>query len=406
MNALLSLKPKKYNNELGRLVLAALVAMTAINILVVSTAFYASSIFTYTSDLAPHIIAGRIIKEGKGDLLYDINTQTYYDKILIDEGNFQRTKIDLLPYRYLPFVAAPYLLPIPNPTTVYRIFILINLLIFTLAALLLKGVSGRWSKRNVLIITACTPAAIAIIMGQLSILILAIFLTTIVLLERGKNLPAGLLAGTLLIKPQFLLALPILLLASKGRKGMAKFFLGASLTLVGLLAISTIISGGDFFIAYPKFLMVTAGPLYGTFTNHMFTLHAALDSALTLPKWKGVLIVVNVITYLLTISAIYVRHQKVGLSREKVYSLAVLCALVFSVHMYAFDLTLLLIPIFLLIAKPLSAVRTVLVLAMYTSVWLSYIELAWIVSLTLLVATVYLVFDNGVFPKRLENIED
>lgn len=385
------------NRNLKKIITVSLAALTVVNIIILALAFTTPRLI-YSSDFVPYMLGGKMLKNDRGHSLYDVNEQEKYEELLFkDLGVKREAPVLFLPYKNLPVVAIPYSV-ISNLTLAasYRIVFVINLLLYTASTLLLIKLKVRpdgrkkRNKLNILAITACTPAAMAIAQGQLSILILLIFLLVIVAAKKGKYLAAGLSTGALTIKPQFLLALPFLMLIPKRGKARLNFFVGIAFALVVIATISIKIVGIEFPTAYTRFLIITGAKQYGTSSDYMATLHSTLKNFGVAGLNGPILIYLNALVYLLITGLVYIKNHKKHVSKDILYSLAILNTLVFSIHSHTHDLVLLLIPTFLLVSKRLTTVRVAIAFTMYTSNYIVHLELAWVVALSLFAITLYL----------------
>ncbi|MBU0570059.1 DUF2029 domain-containing protein, partial [Patescibacteria group bacterium] len=186
--------------------------------------------------------------------------------------------------------------------------------------------------------------------GQLSIFLALILLLLFMNLESDNALRSGLISFLMLIKLQYLILLPFLLLLTGNKK---RFMLGLILSSIVLLFLSVYISGWHSLWGYPQFLLQTEKVGFGSNLSGMLTFHVAItDLSLLSNSLTGFSFVGNAVVYFATLVIFTKRYKEVGL--RKSFVSAVLFSIVFSVHSWPHDLTLLLVPIFILFDSALS----------------------------------------------------
>jgi hypothetical protein len=186
------------------------------------------------------------------------------------------------------------------------------------------------------------PAAIALIMGQLSFVLLLVFCACFVLLRRQQDLLAGLILSLALMKFQVALPVALLFLVWRQWRFIAGLLTGSAL----LIALSIRITGLAPFLAYLHSLLfmttsVTADRViqlqYAVLPEQMPNLYGLGFTLTRGAAWSHILI--------LTLSAglfLWTALQRPSLP------LALLTAMLLSYHLFFYDLTLLLLPLPLL----------------------------------------------------------
>src|SRR5262245_46806857 len=174
-----------------------------------------TGLFTQT-DFPAVTIAARLIAQGRGNELYNLDAQLGEQHALTREGYLQLDPNDPklhYPYPYTPFIA---LLWSPfagiNPMTSMALWDLLNLAAFAgglwvlLASLPLPGTG-----RLLLLLGGITSFAwiVNLEQGQSSGIVALGMALGVTLLRRGRDLPAGLAFGMLFLKVQWL---PVLVL--------------------------------------------------------------------------------------------------------------------------------------------------------------------------------------------------
>jgi hypothetical protein len=195
--------------------------------------------FTDT-DFPAVVIGSRLVSAGRGAELYNLDAQLEEQRRLIAEGYIhQPPQAPLLyPYPYTPFIALMWApLSELNPLAAMALWDLINILgavaglWFLLLSLPLSG-----SARLLLLAGAVTsfPFIVNLEQGQSSGLVIFSLSVGIALLRQGKDLPAGLVLGLLLLKIQWLPLLGLVLLWKVRWRSLT----GMGLTATVLLAVT------------------------------------------------------------------------------------------------------------------------------------------------------------------------
>ncbi|MEO8286903.1 MAG: glycosyltransferase family 87 protein [Chloroflexota bacterium] len=226
-------------------VLAALFAVSALSWVRFSeSAGSVAGLFTQT-DFPAVTITSRLISEGRGAEMYNLDVQLEGQKRLIAEGYLILSPTDGLhyPYPYTPpiavFMSAFAGLP---PTTGMAIWDLIN--IAALAAgfwYLLSTLPLRRFARLALLIGALTsfPFVVNLEQGQSSGVVMLGFALGIGLLKKGRDIPAGLAFGLLVLKIQWLPVLVLVLLWKRRWRTLAGIAGGAG----AIMLISVLVAG-------------------------------------------------------------------------------------------------------------------------------------------------------------------
>ncbi len=290
-------------------------------------------------DLRAFYAAGAIIRSGHGAQLYNYEYQEQVQNALIGP------RVGALPFLYPAFAALPF---IPLSSMSYRaaffVLLIFNILLMMLAALLLHAWLPWFQRRSWLVLVAfygCVfGVSVALMQGQISFLLLAVYCGTWVLLRRGSPLLAGLLMSLALMK--FQTALPVLLLFCvwKQWRFAGGFLCGA----VGLAGVSLAMIGRVGAVGYWQSMsgMVAQTALhadaarshYGMFPVDMPNLHGLTFGISHGASWGLVLNVVLSVGVL-----IFAARQRTSLL------VALPAAMLVSYHMQPHDLTLLLLPL-------------------------------------------------------------
>jgi hypothetical protein len=308
--------------------------------------FAADPEITAETDFINYLTGANLIREGRGQLIYDLKTQSLVQKEIIKPY----VNPSILPFRSLPFVGLLFL-PFSyfNFVQGYKLFVIFNLLVLTFFTYLSGRLFPKIKKYKfwLLIPFVFLPSVKAIILGQVTPLLLLLFLFLYVLVRSKKSLAAGAVCALLLARPQYLIMSPfIFLLAEKKRRFAAGFFLSSAF----LIVISVLLSGLDTILDYPSFLLSTEGAIFGSKVPGMFAVNSVLVSFLD----HHYALFANGLLYLLAFF-VYLKNYKL-IGYEMSFVSAVLFTLLFAVHVLGHDLTILLIPVFVLLkTNPLLA---------------------------------------------------
>jgi alpha-1,2-mannosyltransferase len=176
--------------------------------------------------------AGRLIGDGQGERIYDIDFLWHYQPSLV---NYDGLFLDA--YRNPPFYALLYV-----PTA--RLPYLVSFWIWTIVSLVMLwfglGWLGSANRLEAFIFSVSFyPVFATFSFGQNSLLSFGLFCLTFRALDGGRPLLAGIVSGLLLYKPQLLLGLGLWWMLSFSRYW--KCLLGVALTGLFWLALSLIL---------------------------------------------------------------------------------------------------------------------------------------------------------------------
>jgi hypothetical protein len=302
------------------------------------------------SDPISFLTGAEIIKTGNAKLLYDENLQFYYQKRLISPEQREW----LLPFRSPPVVGFAFI-----PFTYLGLkFTYIFIIVFNLLNISLFSFIGFRLFKNIKRIKIFTisilylPFLTTLIYGQFTSFLLLMLLLIYKFAKEKKGYLAGLTCGILLIKPQYFLLVPFLYLLMNNKKDFVK---GVLISSIAMLLANLLISGYDALLTYPKFLMATEATSYGSRPYQTFTLFAFMKLIGTkyLSNWLPLLI-----NFVLYFTSVVIFNKKLKrFSLEKSFIIGIILTILFSVHALSHDLTILLIPIFILLNLIFEGVR-------------------------------------------------
>lgn len=290
--------------------------------------------------------AGKIVSLGQAGSLYNYDRQAEIQREWISAND--RT----LPFLY-PAFAAPLFVPFSffKYRAAFLAFACVNLvllLFFSRWAWRQLGVSGK-SRWLVLALVLCyVPVLMALLQGQISFVLLCIFAAAHSLSEQKEDLQAGAVLSLALVK--FQLGIPVLLLFACWKRwrvvgGMlfgALLLAGVSVLIVGPAGVITYLHGTATMAHATAASPLAAKAKYAMFPSDMPNLHG-----LCFVLFRGGAVAIGA-----TIAASLA--VMVVASRRPAGVAAALCvAMLVSYHMQPYDLTLLLLPITIAVARRL-----------------------------------------------------
>lgn len=332
--------------------------------------FYAIAIFTIFlnhsgvvwRDYISFHTAGYMITQGEGNNLYDIESQRQSQ--IAASMPYLRTYF--LPFRNPPIVAT-FFAPLGRlPIQIsLRVFTIVNLVILFI---LFYDIRSRFKIKNGttlgFLILLTIPIAKALYIGQLSIFILVVFYLIYLNYQKNER-TSGLLTGLLFIKPQLLLFAPFIFLLSKNKR---KFVWGTLVSFSILLGVSFLISGIDWPINYLRFIKLTETRELGSPILGMYTVYSGfyyISSFFKLSSFVPVLL--NIFGF----GSVLYLFSKSKVQKDLLFSSAIISTVIFSIHAYAHDLSIFIIPTLILLTHTSKSVFITRKLKLYG--WILFI---------------------------------
>ena len=305
------------------------------------------------TDFPDFYCAARLLAEGHGQELYD--------------GEVQREcqaryagRVGTL-YIHPPFEALLYLavgwLPL---RLAYLLWSVVNVAL--LGAVCRLGTQTVPSRDWRVLLAASlvfVPVLLCLAQGQDSVLLLWLVVLTWTDLRRGRAFAAGCWLGLGLFKFQLVLPLALALLASQGRSGRGGLARGFSLIALVLAGLSIAICGWPVLAGYPTFLVHLGSQPFAGIDPHAMANFRGLSSILFhgQPAWA-----IGTVCILCTAGLIMALRdwrdvksafgaKPASEAREefdRVFARTVVLALLVSYHQNPHDLTVLLLPVFVL----------------------------------------------------------
>lgn len=297
--------------------------------------------FYIKTDVVSFLTGAKIIKDGRVDYLYDVNTQFEYQNKVVSPA---RKK--LLPFRNFPitaFVYTPFLeMSLKNSYTVIFVINTALLLIFHLA--FIKFFPGA-SKNKLLFLLPIFfyPSVANLIVGQHTPIILLVFLSIYLLTKRERPLWAGFATSLLMIKPQYLLFTPFPLYLSKNRK---QYVLGFIMGVLIFLVLNLMITRSyKPFLNYPNFILSTEYSSYGSRPREMFTLYGLVKQVM--PQAKSELLIIGNLFLYVVFAVLTLKRSRILKNSDMLFTSGILLTILFSVHALSHDLLVLLVPLYI-----------------------------------------------------------
>jgi hypothetical protein len=291
--------------------------------------------------------AGYMVRAGHAHELYDYGAQkSFQDRLVSPEPM-------MMPFIRPPFDALPYVaLSVLSYRSAYLLLFALNVGIVALSLFLLRPyreqLRSRYRWLPVILFASFVPLGSALMMGQDSILLLALLILSMLALDKKKDVAAGIFAGLGLFKFHIVLPLAFLLLLWRRFRFFTAFLCVAvalasiSFCLVGpeqvrlyidsLLSIGGGASGGNQLLRYP--LPVSMMPNIHGLAEGTFRGHVRAGLAI------GTIAVIALATFIWV--AVSVPRQSAATWAVPV---AITTSVFISYYLFVYDLPVLLLPL-------------------------------------------------------------
>lgn len=315
---------------------------------------------TRHNDFVTLYAGGRIIQQGKGARLYDLDLQKAVERRYTTvPGLFDHTPAEAL--LFAPFASLSY-------QGAFFLWLCVNLLILGGIIFLLRGWIRLLSTWDLLLVA--TVAAIPILstldQGQDSLLVLLLFACVFRLFEAERKFTAGALLAAGLIKPELVLPFALLAAIRLGWRHCGRFVAGFAAGAAGFLGVSIAAAGPSTTLGFPSFLVqVSRGALagyvpYPDIMPNLRGLGYALFSTCCTRK-LGIDVAVIVVSVGILVAAA-ILGIKTKLESREAFALDLIATLLVSWYLGVHDFSLIFLPAVLLLRPPFrtSAERGVL----------------------------------------------
>lgn len=258
---------------------------------------------------------------------------------------------------YEPFLLSPFSLL--SYRSSYFVFIAFNMLLLMAASLAVRLTFSTtipwWQPRPGLMLFVFVPLLSAVVLGQDSVLSLFLYCLTWRQLEKGKDASAGIFLALALFKFQIVLPIAALMAIWKGWRFTAGFLL----TALGVVIVCIRIVGSAGTTAYLRLLLGAGSAIDRT----LLAQERMGLFPLSMPNLSGLLyagggqflhspIAFDMISATSSL-VIFVWCARIIRRTEPrvAFSIAILCGLLVSYHLFIYDLTLALLPVALLAGR-------------------------------------------------------
>ncbi len=311
-----------------------------------------------TSDFMAFYTGGTLLLTER-DMLFDVERQAAI------QSSAAQTELSPGDPNFLEFVypaaVATLFMPlalVDYPTAFFMMaainLALLGIVVWTLAREL--GLSRIQSELLVICATALTSIYVTFMQGQLSIIVMLIFLGAILNIRKGNHVAGGVWTGLLAIKPALL---PILLLWFLLRRKWRG--LGAALAVAGGIAAASILLAGPG--SLPAYLSLVRQMASGAITTVNVRVMPNVRALIEFLGWGSLAWVLAV----LAIAAAFLLVQHSAHNVDSEMGLLIVSTILVAPHIHVYDLALLLIGVGFVIKSvgtPSAGWRWALILAM------------------------------------------
>jgi len=331
-----------------RIVLVALITLAVSNLVVAGSLIRNYSVRGY-ADFSICYVAGHILDFGDPHRLYDIPYQAaIHEQLLPGTSNGEMPLL----YNHAPHEALLYM-PLARLRfdLAFYVWSIISLAALAASIVLLARITGLHMAFVALITAAFFPVAVTLAQGQISALVLLLYVIALRALLQGRANIAALSLAVALCKPQLILPFVAILVLRRQWRFAAWFLAG----VVAILVISVAIVGREGLAGYVEMLrFFDAHPTIGSvFPANMENLRGAVVGLLswTHPS-EAIVRALTLIFSSATVVCVSIANRKTVAPNLLLWLGAAVCATALvSYHMYLHDASLLLIPIVVAVAE-------------------------------------------------------
>jgi len=290
---------------------------------------------------------GYLVRSGRATQLYDYEVQKQVQNALVSPSDVALPS-DHPAYEALLFV--PF--SVPSYRVGYFLFIIFDAALLVISAWLMRpyltGLTAVWPLLPFALFLLFFPAGIALMQGQNSIVLLALYSGAFVAIVEGNDFLAGCLLGLALMKFQIALPVAVLYLIWRRWRMIAGFALSGFVVLIT----SIWLVGLHGMVTHARFLLGAVNGLAtsgdqsrnGIFPRAMPNLRGMLFS-LGGARLPNIWLQAGIVGVSLLVLWWTARRGKHITSPGSAFALAIVCALLVSYHLQLHDLALLILPI-------------------------------------------------------------
>ncbi len=337
--------PDKYSPA-RRLLILYLIGMTAMHVAALRE--LTPKMLAGYGDFSSFYTAGKLVKEGAAGSLYDSAVQLRIQQQFAPDVTIRHGPMPFVrpPFQALFFVPFAYL-TYPVACSIWLVFNFLLLLAFPF--ILPEHFRARTFTSQCLSGCLCLgifPVAIALINGQDSIIVLFILTLALSSMLRGKDVVGGILLGLCLFKFHLIIPLALVFLV----RGRYRLFVAFTAVALLFLLVSIALVGWHGVYLYPQYVMNldriagagVAAPQY------MPNLRAVLQAISGRPLAGYLRWGFSLLSAASLLAVALIRHGDRGqASTAGAFGLALVVILLTAYYSYCYDLTILLLPIFL-----------------------------------------------------------
>ncbi len=290
--------------------------------------------------------AGKVVHEGRGRQLYDLETQFALQRSFAPEVKHRE---NALPFNHPPFEALLFapLAGLPY-VTAYLVWALFNITLIVGFWILLRP---RLSRLHALLpalpllaMFSFFPVVMTLLQGQDSILLLFLYGLAFSALATGRAFLAGVCLALALFKFQLVLPFVVVLLVRRQWKVVAGF----SFAALVLLIVSAAVVGWNGVMAYPGFVLRLnqSAAQAGIDPRGMPNLRGLVAGSLHLAGLPASLLIITLSIALVTLVLRW-WHVQSGQNFDLGFSLCLAVTTIISYHLLVHDLSVLMLPILL-----------------------------------------------------------
>jgi hypothetical protein len=323
-------------------------------------------------------MGAKIIADGRGNELYDLSVQEYYQKEVFENSALKF----LLPFRNLPFGALvyfPFLLL--DVKTGFLLFVLISVVVLGILAGIFLRVFSRDYWAFLIMSLGYAPVFLTLSLGQFSIVLLLIISGILYCVHSKRYFYAGMFSSLLLLKFNYLLLLP-LFMTTLDISAIRKFLKGLVPSLLLLMLMNFMISGRAL-LGYPEFLMTTESEAYGTFSGHIFSSESLTGKFFG----EGVGFYIKIPLYLAFLGVLYLLRNKAD--TLNLWMASIYMFLFLSPHIQIQDLSITLLPMLYLFKRRKESANLFALVLIYVTTGIFWGKTVGLNPLLLLAAASY-----------------
>ncbi len=182
--------------------------------------------------------------------------------------------------------------------------------------------------------------------GQISLLILLIISLTYYFIKNRRMLLAGLVVGFVLLKPQFLIIIPMLVVLFSKDKKVKSLLIGIVSSLAVLVVLNIGLYGIGFLTTYPKFLFLSESVSYGTNVLLNYNLSSSLSLLISNSTYlKVTTVIVNLLLYGAVLLTLAKKNEYIN--KDLAFAAIVFFTPLINLHTMPVDIVVFLLPLYL-----------------------------------------------------------